>query len=564
MSTSKTNALAGAKALIYCRVSSVKQRTEGSGLESQEQRCRAYAEERGYDVVKVYPDDTTGGGDFMNRPGMRAALSYLESQNGEPHVIIFDDLKRFARDTVFHWKLRETFASYGAVVECLNYRFEDTPEGKFVETVFAAQGQLEREQNGRQVRQKMKARVESGYWVFNPPVGYRYVPAQTGGGKVLIADQPVASSIAKALEGFASGRFASQAEVQRFLEKDPYFPKDRPDGSIRSMTVARLLKKCIYAGYVEAPKWEVSVRKGQHEGLISFETHQKILDILEGGKRTAVRKDYDEDFPLRGFVLCDVCGRRMTAAWSKGCRRHYPYYTCKTRGCAEKGKSIRRADVENGFHEVLKSMEPSSKLASVATSMISDAWALRLSEAEEAKKELARQMNAIEKQIEVLLERVVDASSSSVIKAYEKRITKLECEKLVLVERGKNWVPPEGKCEECIELALKFLSNPCKIYENGGHAERSLVAKLAFAKPVRYSRKEGYRTPEISFPFKVLKNISDGHGDMVLLERIELSTSPLPRECSTSELQQRRGRVISRNRKGAQPLIWTLRAPCAR
>ena len=29
---------------------------------------------------------------------------------------------------------------------------------------------------------------------------------------------------------------------------------------------------------------------------------------------------------------------------------------------------------------------------------------------------------------------------------------------------------------------------------------------------------------------------------MVLLERIELSTSPLPRECSTSELQQRRVR----------------------
>ncbi len=516
MNTSKTNGMAGTKALIYCRVSSVKQRTEGSGLESQEQRCRAYAEERGYHVVKVYPDDTTGGGDFMKRPGMRAALSYLEGQNGEPHVIIFDDLKRFARDTVFHWKLRETFASYGAVVECLNYRFEDTPEGKFVETVFAAQGQLEREQNGRQVRQKMKARVESGYWVFNPPVGYRYVPAQTGGGKVLIPDQPVASSIAKALEGFASGRLASQAEVQRFLEKDPYFPKDRPDGSIRPMTVTRLLKKSIYAGYVEAPKWEVSVRKGQHEGLISFETHQKILDILKGGKRNAVRKDYDEDFPLRGFVLCDVCGRKMTAAWSKGCRRHYPYYTCKTRGCPEKGKSIRRADVEGGFHEILKRMEPSSELAGVATAMISDAWATRLSEAEEAKKELVRQMKAIEKQIETLLERVVDASSSVLVKAYEERITKLEREKLVLVERGENWAPPKGKCEECIELALNFLSSPCKIYENGGHAECSLVAKLAFAKPVRYSRKEGYRTPEISFPFKVLRDISDGHGEMVL------------------------------------------------
>ena len=47
---------------------------------------------------------------------------------------------------------------------------------------------------------------------------------------------------------------------------------------------------------------------------------------------------------------------------------------------------------------------------------------------------------------------------------------------------------------------------------------------------------------------------------MVLLERIELSTSPLPRECSTSELQQRRGpaasaaawRVIRRKRAAVQ------------
>jgi|JI6StandDraft_1071083.scaffolds.fasta_scaffold102140_2 hypothetical protein len=40
---------------------------------------------------------------------------------------------------------------------------------------------------------------------------------------------------------------------------------------------------------------------------------------------------------------------------------------------------------------------------------------------------------------------------------------------------------------------------------------------------------------------------------MVLQERIELSTSPLPRECSTTELLQRRWwRVIRRNRNGAQ------------
>jgi predicted site-specific integrase-resolvase len=35
------------KAVLYCRVSDKKQRNEGHGLDSQEHRCREYAESRG-------------------------------------------------------------------------------------------------------------------------------------------------------------------------------------------------------------------------------------------------------------------------------------------------------------------------------------------------------------------------------------------------------------------------------------------------------------------------------------------------------------------------------------
>lgn len=66
-------------ALIYCRVSDRKQKTGGHGLESQEHRCRQYAKERGLAVEMVFPDDVTGGGDFMKRPAMRALLAYLDS-----------------------------------------------------------------------------------------------------------------------------------------------------------------------------------------------------------------------------------------------------------------------------------------------------------------------------------------------------------------------------------------------------------------------------------------------------------------------------------------------------
>ncbi|MCT4558424.1 MAG: recombinase family protein, partial [Pelagimonas sp.] len=152
-----------------------------------------------------------------------------------------------------------------------------------------------------QVIQKMKARVEAGFWVFRAPVGYKFERASTGG-KVLVPDEPLASVVKDALEGYASGRLASQAEVQRFLEADPHFPKDRPDGSLRAMTVWRLLRKVVYAGHVEAHKWGVSVRQGEHEGLISFATFERIQDLLEGKRRPAARKDFNEDFPVRGFV----------------------------------------------------------------------------------------------------------------------------------------------------------------------------------------------------------------------------------------------------------------------
>ena len=201
---------------------------------------------QGYRVEAVFPDDVSGGGDFMKRPGMVALLSYLDAQKSgqdadEGYVVIFDDLKRFARDTEFHLKLRKAFQARDARVECLNFKFEDTPEGKFIETILAAQGALEREQNGRQVVQKMRARLQGGYWVFKAPVGYRYDKHPIHG-KLLVRDEPMATQITEALEGYASGRFDSQAEVKRFLESQPEFPKTAK-GTVRQTEVTDILTR---------------------------------------------------------------------------------------------------------------------------------------------------------------------------------------------------------------------------------------------------------------------------------------------------------------------------------
>lgn len=65
------------EAVIYCRVSHTKQKSEGDGLHSQEHRCREYCAARGYSVIKVFQDDVSGHGDFMSRRGMVHLLHFL-------------------------------------------------------------------------------------------------------------------------------------------------------------------------------------------------------------------------------------------------------------------------------------------------------------------------------------------------------------------------------------------------------------------------------------------------------------------------------------------------------
>lgn len=337
-------------AVIYCRVSTDKQVRDGHGLESQESRCRAYAEANGYTVEAVFPDDVSGAVDFMKRPGMVNLLRYIDAQPDKSYIVIFDDLKRFARDTRFHLDLRDAFRQRGAKIECLNFNFDETPEGEFFETIVAAQGQLERKQMRRQTIQKMEARMKAGYWCFPPPHGYRFEKTREHG-KLMVRDEPVASILTEAIESYASGRFQGRAEVKRFLEHQPAFPKTRHN-EVTHQQVHDILTNAQYAGFLNMPRWGLRMVPAKHEPLVSFATFQTVQERLKGTAYAPARKDISEDFPLRGFITCACCGKPLTACWSKGRTQKYPYYLCKTKGCAEYRKSIKRDKLEGDFEEL--------------------------------------------------------------------------------------------------------------------------------------------------------------------------------------------------------------------
>lgn len=325
------------KAIIYCRVSDAKQKVRGDGLASQETACREYAERMGYEVVKVFRDDFTGKS--ADRTGIKALLAFLKGCQGQT-IVIVDDLNRLARSLRTHYVIRDAVAKAGGKLESPRRVFADDPDDDILEIIEAAFAGEHRRKNAEQTLTRMRARAMNGYWVFQAPLGYRYEKA-SGGGKAMVRVEPMASIIKEGLEGYASGRFGAQAEVKRFFESNPLFPKDR-HGLVPNERVHQILTQPLYAGYLEVPRWNLPLRKAQHEGLISLETFDAIQDRLAGKARAPSRKDINADFPMRGFVACGDCHHPMTATWATGKGGRYPYYMCRQHGCTSNGKSVAR------------------------------------------------------------------------------------------------------------------------------------------------------------------------------------------------------------------------------
>jgi site-specific DNA recombinase len=396
---------------------------------------------------------------------MQEMLSFLSAQRKEPHAVIIDDISRLARGLMAHFELGVKIGDSGCVLVSPSIEFGEDSDSQLVENLLASVSQHQRQKNGEQTINRMRARMQSGYWVFQAPVGYRY-EREGGQGKRLVRDEPNASMLQEAFEGYASGRFATQVEVKRFLERQPSFPKDLPNGEIRNQRIHDLLTRVIYAGYLEAPNWGVGLRKGQHEGLVTFETFERIQARLKSTAKAPARKDINADFPLRGFILCHDCGKPLTACWSQGKHPKYPYYLCPTKGCVSYRKSIKRDELEGAFETVLQCLQPSANLFGLVKAMFKDAWNMRLAQATDATKTLRANIAQAEKQIETLLDRIVESGNASVIAAYEKRITKLEGERTLAQEKLATNGKPRLTLEESFEHALGFLSTPWNIWRN--------------------------------------------------------------------------------------------------
>lgn len=422
------------KAIIYCRVSSERQVNEGSGLRSQEKRCRDYANEKNYLIIKVFPDEGVSGGLF-ERPAMKNLISFLDNHPGEKYVIIFDDLSRFARDVKVHIQLKTELISRGAKLECLNFNFDESEESEYAELVLAAGNQYLRKQNRRQVIQKMKARLEDGFWPFCTPPGLKNIPHPLYKKILNGLVQPYANIYKMLINRYGNNELNTFYECRDFVNRQYSLHGINKKISLNGIT--NILKNPLYAGWIKYEPWNIPLKKAKHDGFITKELFDIVQLKLLGKAKPRLRKDYSLDFPLRSFVLCDVCDKPLTAAWTKGKLQKHPYYWCKNTSCKMVWKTIRRDRIHSEFERVLKSRKPKQVFFDIAKDVFTDIIASFKEENFLLKNENCKKISDIESKIHNLTNRISNIYNNDLAVLYEKEIDKLLNEKKFLKRKQK-------------------------------------------------------------------------------------------------------------------------------
>ena len=148
-------------ALIYVRVSTGKQVSEGHSIESQTAALEAEAAKRGY-RTEIVSELGKSAGKVSNRPALRGALDRLD--RGDAAALFALDLDRLSRSVgdLAAMLTRSQRRNWQLVVVGMGGIDTTTPEGQLVAHTLAAAAQYERAMISKRVKRQHEARRDRG------------------------------------------------------------------------------------------------------------------------------------------------------------------------------------------------------------------------------------------------------------------------------------------------------------------------------------------------------------------------------------------------------------------
>ncbi|WP_253309051.1 MULTISPECIES: recombinase family protein [Rickettsiales] len=332
---------------VRCAIYTRKSNEDGleqkfNSLDAQRVACEKYIKSReGWVILAKRYDDGGFSGKNLERPAIKELFE--DVKKGEVDCVVVYTLDRLSRETKDSIEVTSFFRRHRVNFVAVTQIFDNnTPMGKFVQTVLSGAAQLEREMIVERVKNKIATSKEQGLWMGGTlPLGYDVKD------KELIINEKEAKIVGHIFERYLE--LKSMAELARELNSQGYRTKS---DIFKKATVRRIITNPIYLGKIRHYEKEY---EGKHEAIIEEEKWQKAQELIKNQPYQG--KKYEEAL-LKGIIKCKNCDVNMTLTYSKKENKRYRYYVCNNhlggKNCESVNRTVVAGEVEK---EVMKRAE---------------------------------------------------------------------------------------------------------------------------------------------------------------------------------------------------------------
>ena len=339
------------KAVIYTRVSTDVQAEKGYSLKDQEDKLRRYCQQNDIIILQHFQEDYSAK-DF-NRPEWKLLMKFLKKNKNEVDLFMFAKWDRFSRNLEEGLRVLNKIKSLKIKIHCLENNIDDSvPENKLIQAIMLIIPEIENERKSLSVTAGMRRAMKEGKWPRQAPIGYINARDEDNN-KVIMPHPDMAPLIRRAFLEMSKG-IKSQQEIRLDLVKSGL--------RCSKNNFSLLLKNQFYIGKILIPAYkdeaEITI-DGVHESIVEESVFYKVQDILFIRKKKnnlPDKKVAKPELPLRGYLLCHHCGKKMTGSASKGNGGRYFYYHCNY--C---GSRFRANTANQAFEKLLNTLKEEIK-----------------------------------------------------------------------------------------------------------------------------------------------------------------------------------------------------------
>lgn len=336
------------RAAVYLRVSTEEQVKHGFSLAEQRQACFDKAALYEPDEIIEFADEGISG-ELLDRPGLSALRKELRA--GRISVVICRDPDRLSRNLAHQLLLVEEIEKSGAVLDFVDFTWQNTPDGRLFYSLRGAIAEYEKEKiRERTARGKLQKAKLGGLPVYAASYGYIYENGR-------LRPHPVESEVVKLIYRWFTTEDIGINGIAARLNKEGV-PTRKGGARWQRCVVRTILTNPTYVGtfyynrrdckgkgynkHLPPEKRNQPVLRPKEEwipipvpAIIDRETWDKAQEKIKEARRlwSGWTK---HNYLLSGIISCADCGNTMHGAFNK--RR---IYTCvKTpaeapnRGCS--------------------------------------------------------------------------------------------------------------------------------------------------------------------------------------------------------------------------------------